>query len=161
MTSRAPEARSTAEDPGPEPPDHIDGGSKWIIGTAQPGLDRVTAGELRAPEAIDLDEPQGPIAAAMRSYPRAGVELAEGGGDVLEPVGCDELEVAERVHRGRRDERDVLLEQREPVDEPPMDVLGGLAGAVRGGVAEHDRLAGVDPLGERVAVGVGLPAPCG
>jgi hypothetical protein len=75
------------------------------------------------------------------------------------PSGADELEVAELADRFRRDDRDLLLELLETVDETALDVLGGLAGAVRVGVAEHHRLAAADALRHGVAVGVRLPRP--
>ena len=150
------------EDPGPEPAHGHAGRLEVQQRDGEPVLDGIAAALLGPPEPVHLHQPQRPVAPGgpLVAFEQ-GVVLAEGGGHVLDAVGGDEPEVAELVGRLGIDDGYVLLILLEAVQQAPPDVVGGLGRPGGVGMAEHHRLPGLDPLGQRPAVGVGLPDPLG
>ncbi len=126
----------------------------------QPVLDGIAAALLGAPEAIDLHQPERPVA---QRHPlellEDGVVLPEGRGHIHHPVRSGHAEVAELVAGLGIEHLDVLLEHLDAVECASVDLLDRLAGPVGGGAGKDNRLPGLDPLGQRVAVGAGLPRP--
>ena len=150
------------EDPGPEPAHRHARRLEVQQRDGEPVLDRVSPALLGPPEPVHLHQPQRAVAAGGPLVAlQQGVVLSEHRGHVLDPVGGDEPEVAELVGGLGIDDGYVLLVLLEAVQQAPADLVSGLGRPGGGGVAEHHRLPGLDPLGQGPAVGVGLPGPLG
>ena len=109
----------------------------------QPLLDRIATGDLQLPEAVDLDQPQRPVAGAHSLVLLAHrVVLTERGGDVLQAVwGRRTGSCGTRPSPRAGGCVIVFSNCSQPVAQPALDVLGGLARPVGVGVPQHDRLA--------------------
>ena len=105
-------------------------------------VDGVGAADLGAPEPVDLHQPQGPVAERHALVALHGrLVLPEGGGHVAPARRRGDLEVGQLGQGLRADDLRLTTPLLEAVEQPPVHVLGRLAGPGGVGADQADEVA--------------------